>query len=89
MYSKPLVSVLVTTFNRKKLLERCLSKILSQTYKNIEVFVIDDASTDGTDKFMNTIKDKRIKYIHNEKNLGSSHGDRIHLKKFVYDLCKG
>ena len=85
----PLVSVLVTTFNRKKLLKRCIDRILNQTYQNLELIIIDDASTDGTETIINKIKDKRIKYIKNKNNLGSKFGDRIHINKFVNKLSKG
>lgn len=85
----PLVSVLVTTFNRKELVKRCVDRILNQTYQNIELIIIDDASTDGTETLLSRIKDERIKYIKNKKNLGSEFGDRIHINKFVNELSTG
>ena len=45
-----LVSVIITTHNRKELLCRAIDSVLNQTYKNIELIVIDDASSDGTNE---------------------------------------
>ena len=44
----PLVSCILTTFNRKELFIRSLSSILNQTYKNLEIIIVDDGSNDGT-----------------------------------------
>ena len=43
-----LVSVIITTYNREKQLSLTLDSILAQTYKNIEIIIVDDFSTDGT-----------------------------------------
>jgi glycosyltransferase involved in cell wall biosynthesis len=69
----PLVSVYLTTFNRVQLLQTALQSVLDQTYKNIEIIVADDHSTDGTAAFMAeaTRKDNRIVYLRNEKNSGA------------------
>lgn len=49
----PLVSVIITTFNRVNIIERAIDSTLKQTYKNIEIIVIDDGSTDGTMDLLN------------------------------------
>ncbi|MEM4731518.1 MAG: glycosyltransferase [Candidatus Aenigmatarchaeota archaeon] len=46
--SKPLVTIIVPTFNSEKTLQLCLESIRKQTYKNIEVIVVDNYSTDST-----------------------------------------
>lgn len=68
----PLVSVIMPVFNRKNSIKDALNSVFNQTYKNIELIIIDDASTDGTRDFLNTIKGNKIKIIFNEKNIGQS-----------------
>ena len=67
-----LVSVCITTYNRKALLETCMSSILNQTYSNLEIIIIDDCSKDGTEDFVISTKkkDDRIIYIKNKINVG-------------------
>ena len=72
-----LVTVCVTTYNRKELLSLTLKSILNQTYKNIEILIIDDYSTDGTQELIENklLKlDDRINYIRNNKNKGLASG---------------
>ena len=73
MYFKPLVSIIVTTFNSKRFIETCLLSLINQTYFNIEIIVIDDASTDDTENIVRKLmkKDKRIKYYKLKYNVGT------------------
>lgn len=48
----PLVTVYITTYNRKSLLKRAVESVLNQTYKNIEIIIADDGSSDGTYKYL-------------------------------------
>jgi teichuronic acid biosynthesis glycosyltransferase TuaG len=66
----PLISVIVTTYNRVELLSLTLDSILRQTYINLEVIVVSDGSTDGTDDFMGSFNDSRISYLKLEYNSG-------------------
>ena len=61
----PLVSVVIPTYNRAYCLERTLSSALSQTYRNLEIVVVDDGSTDTTEELMTTLgrRDVRVRYI--------------------------
>ncbi len=60
----PLISILLPTFNRSKLLkERAIKTVLKQSYKNFELIIVDDGSTDETKKIVKNIKDKRIVYF--------------------------
>lgn len=70
--SNPLVSVLVATYNSENFIKDNLDSLISQTYKNIEIVVCDDASSDKTVSIVKRYqeKDERIKIIQNEKNLG-------------------
>ena len=67
----PLLSVIVPTFNRKDMLSEALNGILNQSMRDIEVIVVDDCSTDGTQDFVNGISDERVRYFRNENNKGS------------------
>ena len=68
------VSIIVPIYNVEKYLERCVTSILNQTYKNIEVLLIDDCSTDRSGEIAKKFeeKDSRCRYIKREKNGGSS-----------------
>lgn len=66
--TQPLVSVLIPTYNRKWLLPRTLESVLTESYKNIEIILINDAGEDVQD-IVNSFNDPRIKYFQNEKNL--------------------
>ena len=65
------ISVIVPIFNSEKYINKCLDSIINQTYKNLEIILVNDGSTDNTinilEKYKN--KDKRIKII-NQKNSG-------------------
>ena len=62
-----LVSIVVPVYNAKDYLEACLDSIINQTYKNIEIILIDDGSNDGSGDVLDVYaqKDKRIKVVHN------------------------
>ena len=68
----PLVSVILPTHNRADVLGRAINSVLNQTEKNIELIVVDDASTDGTSLILNQFAniDFRIKLLRNEESLG-------------------
>jgi len=69
--SRPLVTVGIPTYNRADgFLRECLESVLSQTYKNLEILVSDNASTDNTEEIVLGYNDDRIRYIKQEKNLG-------------------
>ena len=84
-----MISILTTTYNRAQILKDRIESTLNQTYENFELFIIDDNSIDDTESVVKKFKDSRIKYIKNSKNLGSVHGDRIHIYNFFYNLAKG
>lgn len=64
----PLISVIIPVYNVEKYLDRCLESTASQSYKNIEIILIDDGSTDNSGKMCDqwVQKDKRIKVVHQE-----------------------
>ena len=69
-----LVSILMPVYNSEDFIERALDSILEQTYKNLDIVVLDDGSTDNTRKILRSYekKDSRIRVIYKEKNYGVS-----------------
>ena len=69
-----LVSVIIPAYNIEDYIGRCLDSIISQTYKNLEIIVVDDGSRDHTGEILDNYakKDRRIKVIHKEKGGVSS-----------------
>ncbi|HJX32230.1 MAG TPA: glycosyltransferase, partial [Thermodesulfobacteriota bacterium] len=68
--NNPLISLIVSVYNISKYLERCLNSIIEQSYKNIEILLVDDGSTDSSGHLCNLYqeKDNRIKVIHKTNN---------------------
>lgn len=77
---KPLVSIIIPTRNRAKLLERALKSVLAQTYPNFECLVIDDASSDNTRDLVKSFTDERIQYIYNERHSNVSGARNVGLR---------
>lgn len=73
MNENPLISIIVPIYNVEKYLERCIDSLLRQTYKNIEIILVDDGSTDHSPKMIDEYQsqNKKIKVIH-QKNGGLS-----------------
>ena len=69
---KELVSILIPVYNRVNLVGETIDSALCQTYKNIEIIIVDNCSTDGTWELLQNyaLKDKRISIFKNEKNIG-------------------
>lgn len=67
-----LVSIIMPAFNAEKTIQKSIESILKQSYKNWELIVIDDGSTDDTKEFVERLikKEKRIRLITNHKNIG-------------------
>ena len=72
MQQNPLVSVVMTTRNRAEYLKKAVASVFSQTYKNIELVIVNDGSTDKTTKVISKLygKDKQVIILTNEMNLG-------------------
>jgi len=80
IHREPLVSVVISTFNRAGLITRAINSIQNQTYKNIEIIIVDDASSDNTEDVIKAMLDKRIRYIRHEKNKGLPAGRNTGIK---------
>src|SRR5690349_8083201 len=69
--SSPNVSVLVPTYNYARFLDKAIQSVLRQTYKNFELIIVDDNSTDDTDQVVQKyLADERVSYHKNSSNLG-------------------
>lgn len=75
-----LVSVVIPTYNRGYCIERAVNSVLNQTWKNLEVIVVDDASTDDTEDVIRRMTDSRIRYIRYDENQGANHARNIGIK---------
>ncbi len=71
---QPLVTVYMPTHNRRTLLERALKSVINQTYKNLEIIVVDDGSTDDTERFMQEFMDEypNVKYLKHDTPKGAN-----------------
>ncbi len=68
----PLVSVVIPTYNRAALLERALESVRQQTYTNLDIIIVDDASTEDIHHLVDSIEDPRIRYIRHDVNRGGA-----------------
>jgi glycosyltransferase involved in cell wall biosynthesis len=69
MTKQPLVSVILPTYNRAYIIGAAIKSVVDQTYKNWELVIVDDGSSDNTEEVVKAFKDDRIKY-YNQKNAG-------------------
>ena len=67
---EPLISICIPAYNSAEYILRTIESALNQTYRNLEVVVVDDKSTDNTVDVVNSIKDDRVRLVCNESNLG-------------------
>lgn len=67
-----LVSIIMPSWNTSKWIGESIKSVISQTYQNWELIIVDDCSTDNTDDIVAAFNDNRIRYIKNEKNSGAA-----------------
>jgi glycosyltransferase involved in cell wall biosynthesis len=79
----PSVSVIIATYNRADFISRAIESVLNQSYKDFELIIIDDGSTDNTKEIVAKYKDFRIKYIWKE------HGGRSRARNMGIELSRG
>ena len=84
MSNNPLVSIVIPTYNREDFIEEAVDSVISQTYKNWELFIVDDGSTDNTEGVVKKyLTDSRVSY-HKKENGGQSSG-----RNFGYKISSG
>lgn len=75
-----MISVVIPAYNREHTVLRAVNSVLEQTYRDLEVILVDDGSTDGTREILQTIKDSRFRYVYQD-NAGAcaarNHGIRL------------
>lgn len=86
---KPKVSIIIPCYNSQKYISRCIKSILCQTFKQFEVIIIDDGSTDNTKKLIFELinKDKRFKYFY-QQNFGQGYARNKGIEYAISDyIC--
>jgi hypothetical protein len=77
---KPLISVIIVTYNRKAQVIECIDSVLKSTYRPLEIIVVDNASTDGTAGELEYRYPKQIKLIKSDKNIYAGGGRNLGAK---------
>ena len=85
---KPLVSIIIPTYNRAHLIGETLDSVLAQTYTHWECIVVDDGSTDSTSEILETYckQDARFQYHHRPTNRAKGANA---CRNYGFELCKG
>ena len=78
--SSPVQSVIIPTYNRKEMLAEAIDSVLKQSLKELEIIVVDDFSSDGTEDFVKSISDGRVRYFRNDKNCGPEYNRNFGFK---------
>ncbi|EEB73891.1 glycosyltransferase family 2 protein [Thermococcus sp. AM4] len=80
---RPKISIILPTYNRGYIIGRTIRSVLDQTFKDFELIIIDDGSTDNTKNIVEIYKEKdnRIRYIRHKRNLGANAARNTGIKK--------
>ena len=66
-----LITIIINVYNGENFIKKCLESVINQTYKNLEILIINDGSTDNTLRICESYEDERIRII-NQENMGLS-----------------
>ena len=72
-----MISVVIPSYNREKTIIECLESVLNQSYENIEVIIVDDASEDNTYKLFENYHDPRVRYVKYKENKGACYARNL------------
>ncbi len=79
---KEKISVIVSVYNTRKYVKKCIESILNQTYENLELILVEDKSTDHSLEILKEYENHpKVLLIENEENKGLSYSRNIGLKK--------
>ncbi len=78
-------TVIIPLYNKKESIVQTINSVLNQTYSNFELVIINDGSTDGSDKLVEGLNDQRIRLI-NQSNAGVSHARNSGIKEVKFNL---
>ena len=76
------ISIIIPAYNAEKHLDQCLESVVGQTYRDLEIILVDDKSTDKTGEMADSWArgDSRINVVHNEKNMGVAYSRNVGIK---------
>lgn len=77
------ISVIIATYNRENYLKTAINSVLKQSYKDVEIIIIDDCSKDNTKNTVENIKSDVIKYHRNDSNKGCGYSRKLGMEKFA------
>lgn len=84
----PKIISVIVTYNRSKLLRRCIEAVLKQSFGVSKLIVVDNASTDNTNEVVRNFNDSRIEYIRLDSNKGGAGGFHEGVKRaYAYNDC--
>lgn len=78
---KPEVSIIIPTYNSEKYIAQALDSVFNQSYSNLEVILIDDASRDSTIEIARCFGDRRLRIFENKQNRGVSYGRNFGIRQ--------
>lgn len=76
-----MISVIIPTYNRDKNIGMAIESVLGQSYREFELLIVDDGSTDNTENIVKQYKDSRIRYIKYWPNQGAAHARNVGIKE--------
>ncbi|MBN1405702.1 MAG: glycosyltransferase family 2 protein [Candidatus Omnitrophica bacterium] len=82
-----MLSVIMTAYNEEKYISQAVESVLNQAYRDFELIIINDGSTDNTLEALNKYNDPRTRIINNEKNAGPAAARNLGIKTAVGKYC--